>query len=350
MAETALRPHIASYESGGGAQVYRLPLEAFPGFWVHAYLVFVEDYVALIDCGSNFHNANQHLEDGFAAVGELRGGPVTFEDLTHILVTHGHIDHFGGLAFLESRTSAKIGVHKLDRRTLTNFEERLVIVAHALREFLLESGLSEKATQGMLDMYLLPKALITSVRVDFTYEQLSMALGPFEFLHVPGHGAGQVCIRLHDLLFSADHVIGEISPHIAPERLTLNTGLAHYLASLDAVSAWAADARLTLPGHNEPIEDLSARVEAIRQSHVKRLQRVLEILDTPQTVAGVSKQLFGARDGYNALLAVEETGAHIEYLYQRGLLAIHNLPQIQSSTAIQPIEYLRLGGAEVPVL
>ena len=80
------------------------------------------------------------------------------------------------------------------------------------------------------------------------------------------------------------------------------------------------------------------------------MQRVLEILDTPQTVAGVSKQLFGARDGYNALLAVEETGAHIEYLYQRGLLAIHNLPQIQSSTAIQPIEYLRLGGAEVPVL
>lgn len=350
MTDAAVRSHIATFESAGGAQVYRLPLEAFPDFWVHAYLVFVDDYRVLIDCGSNFHNANQNLEEGFGAVGELRGTSLTFEDLTHILITHGHIDHFGGLAYLESRTPAQIGVHELDRRNLTNFEERLVIVSRALREFLLESGLSQEATKAMLDMYLLPKALITSVRVDFTYGQIGMALGPFEFLHVPGHGAGQVCIRLHDLLFSADHVIGDISPHMAPERLTLNTGLTHYLDSLDAVAAWAADMRLTLPGHNEPIENLSARIADIRQAHAKRLERVLDTLETPHTIAGVSKQLFGARDGYNALLAVEETGAHIEYLYQLGLLAIHNLPQIQSSPAIQPIEYLRLGDAQVPAL
>jgi glyoxylase-like metal-dependent hydrolase (beta-lactamase superfamily II) len=348
--ETAVRSQIAAFESAGGAQVYRLPLEAFPNFWVHAYLVFTGEYCVLIDCGTNFHNANQHLEDGLAAVEELRGEPVTFEDLTHILITHGHIDHFGGLAYLESRTQARIGVHELDRRNLTNFEERLVIVSRALREFLLESGLSEEATKAMLDMYLLPKALITSVRVDFTYEQIGMALGPFEFLHVPGHGAGQVCIRLHDLLFSADHVIGDISPHMAPERLSLTTGLAHYLASLKALAAWAPDVRLTLPGHNDPIVDLSARIADIRQGHAKRLERVLDLLAEPRTTAGVSKQLFGIRDGYNALLAVEETGAHIEYLYQHGLLAIHNLPQIQSSIEIQPIEYLRLGDAEIPAL
>ena len=72
-------------------------------------------------------------------------------------------------------------------------------------------------------------------------------------LHVPGHCAGHVVIRLHDVLFSGDHVLDQTSPHQAPEHLTLYTGLDHYLRSLAEVKRWAGDVRLALGGHKEVI-------------------------------------------------------------------------------------------------
>jgi glyoxylase-like metal-dependent hydrolase (beta-lactamase superfamily II) len=181
--------------------------------------------------------------------------------------------------------------------------------------------------------------LFHSVPVDFTYEAAGMRLGPFEMLHVPGHCPGEVVIRLHDILFSGDHVLLETSPHQSPEQLTLSTGLEHYLKSLEALRQWAPDVRLALGGHKAPITDLPGRIEQIRTLHIQRLQKVLDILFEPHTIAEVSQALFGEALGYNALLAVEESGAHVEYLYQRGFLEIENLEQMTRSPIPVPIRY-----------
>jgi glyoxylase-like metal-dependent hydrolase (beta-lactamase superfamily II) len=151
-----------------------------------------------------------------------------------------------------------------------------------------------------------------------------------------------VAIRLHDVLFSGDHVLAELSPHQSPEHLTLSTGLEHYLKSLDILEAWVGNVRLTLGGHREPIQDLPVRIDAIRQVHRERLGRVLELLEEPHTIAEVSHLLFGDVHGYNVLLALEETGAHVEYLDQRGLLRINNLAEVEQNHAPVPIYYQKL--------
>ena len=58
-------------------------------------------------------------------------------------------------------------------------------------------------------------------------------------------------------------------------------------------------------------------------------------MDEPRTIAEGSHALFGEAHGYNVLLALEEAGAHVEYLYQRGLLEIENLEEVER--AIQPL-------------
>ena len=327
------------FETNAGARIYQLPLEAFPKFWVFAYVVFVDDYLVLIDTGSNFVSSNEKLDEGFQFVSEQEGQPIGYSDLTHIFITHGHIDHFGGLAYLKPQTNAEIGVHSLDRRNLTNYEERLVIVAKRLDHYLQECGVSPDRVEELHAMYMLSKSLYHSVEVDFTFDELGMQFGPFDFLHVPGHSAGIVMIKLHDVLFSGDHVLAGISPHQSPERLTLNTGLGHYLDSLLVAIHWAADVRLTLGGHKSPIKDVGARIDEIRAEHAARLNKIMALLAEKRTIAEVSEKLFGAVDGYNALLALEEAGAHVEYLYQRGLLAIDNLEQIDKSEQIIPIRY-----------
>jgi glyoxylase-like metal-dependent hydrolase (beta-lactamase superfamily II) len=334
---------VETFRTSLGGDVYQLPLEVFPGFWAYAYLVFVDDYVVLIDTGSGYGNSNDHLESGLKSAGDLRGKGISLESLTHVFITHGHIDHFGGLTYVHPRTRAKVGIHELDRRNLTNYEERRVVVSRNLQRFLVEAGVSGGRLEKLTELYNISKGLFYSIPVDFTYESEGMQVGPFEFLHVPGHCAGHVVIRLHDILFSGDHVLEGISPHQAPERLTLSTGLGHYLQSLEILRLWAGQVRLTLGGHKKPVTDLPARLDAIRALHNDRLERVLDFLAEPQTIAEVSRNLFGEVHGYNVLLALEEAGAHVEYLYQRGLLGIENLADFENGSGPGPIWYRRQG-------
>jgi glyoxylase-like metal-dependent hydrolase (beta-lactamase superfamily II) len=164
-------------------------------------------------------------------------------------------------------------------------------------------------------------------------------LGPFEFFHVPGHCAGHVVIRLQDVLFSGDHILSEISPHQSPESITPSTGLTHYFQSLESIRLISNQVRLTLPGHQNPILDLGLRLEAILETHKVRLTQVLDYLGEPRTIQELSQLLFGEVHGYNVLLALEETGAHVEYLYQRGLLGLTNLREIENSDTPLPIRY-----------
>lgn len=336
------KERVRFFTSAGGAQIYQVALDVFPGLSGFVYLVLYDSIRALIDTGSGFGTSNEQLESGLQTVSELSGQPAGLADLTHVLITHGHIDHFGGLAYVRPRTAAQVGVHELDLRNLTNYEERLALIAPRLREFLVEAGVPPEMREPMLQMYMISKSLYRSVRVDFTYEAVGMRLGPFEILHVPGHCPGHVTLRLHDVLFSGDHVLHPITPHQAPEHLTQATGLDHYLKSLSALRLWAGDVRLTLGGHNDLITNLPARIDEITDMHRQRLDRVLVLLEEPHTIADVSQGLFGDVQGYNALLAIEEAGAHVEYLYQYGLLGVHNLAEVESHAEPVPIHYYRL--------
>ncbi len=160
----------------------------------------------------------------------------------------------------------------------------------------------------------------------------------------PGIAAGQVAIRLHDFIFSGDHVLGRITPHQSPEWLTLNTGLGHYLESLELIENWASHPTLTLAGHDDPIKDLPARISEIREGHDHRLKLTLKILSEPHTIAEVSAELFGEVRGYDTLLAIEETGAHVEYLHQLGLLRITNVDNLGAPGKPMAVRYQRVSG------
>jgi glyoxylase-like metal-dependent hydrolase (beta-lactamase superfamily II) len=324
-------PTFQSFETSGGARIFRIPMKVFPDLWSYAYLVLVDDLIVLIDTGSGFGDSNAHLEAGIAQARSAAGRTIRMEDLTHILITHGHIDHFGGLIFMRERTHAAVGIHELDMGNLTNYEERVAIAENRLKAYLVEAGVTEEKREDTLNMYRVNKMLFHSVPVDFTYEAKGMRLGAFDFLHVPGHCAGHVVIRMHNFLFSGDHVLGRITPHQSPERLTYSTGLGHYLDSLTLLEKWAGNSEVTLAGHDDPIQDLPGRLIEIRKSHSARLTLTLEFFSEPHTIAEVSQELFGRVNGYNVLLAIEEAGAHVEYLHQRGQLSIINLDDFEKN-------------------
>jgi len=342
MKQPANTDHVNKFTTSQGAAIYQIPLEAFPGFWVFAYLVQIEDYQVLIDTGSGYGDCNQDLVRGFRSINEISEKKAGLRYLTHVFITHGHIDHFGGLPYVMEKCDCVVGIHELDLRNITNTEERLIIVSRRLEKFLAEAGIMPEQRTQLIQMYKLTKLDYRPVSVGITFEDIGMELGPFQFLHVPGHCPGQVAIRLHDILFSGDHILSEISPHQAPERLVLNTGLRHFLQSLDRVKTWADDINITLGGHNPPVFNLHHRIDEIVTIHKDRLKRILDYLIEPKTIQEISFELFNDVHGYNVLLALEEAGAHVEYLYQHGNLGIDNLEDLYSNCEMKPIRYVRI--------
>ena len=333
-------PAFATFESSSGARIWRLLVEAFPNMWANLYLVQSGDIVALIDSGSGSDKSNEDLQRGFETAG------FQFSDLTHILLTHGHIDHYGGLSFLRERTQAQIGLHELDWQTISHHEARLAVMRHRLDDFLTSAGIPFERRAELLDMYRFTKALYRSVPVDFTYEARKMEVGPFKMVHVPGHCPGHVAIKLDDLVFCGDLVLEHITPHQSPEELTPFMGVRHYLESLSVLERWADGARLVLNGHDEPITDLPARIADTRQHLSRRVDQTLTAASKPRTLAEITEQVYGAMGGYNALLVIEKIGAYVEYLYQRGLLEITNFDELENGKGLVPIRYRRVDGIE----
>ncbi len=59
-------------------------------------------------------------------------------------------------------------------------------------------------------------------------------------------------------------MLSDISPHQSPESLSDNTGLGHYLESLERIGRWRPAYAGRSEGIRTPVRDLAARIDAIR--------------------------------------------------------------------------------------
>jgi glyoxylase-like metal-dependent hydrolase (beta-lactamase superfamily II) len=314
---------FSEFDSAGGAKIFRLPLQVFPDFWAYAYIVRRERSIILIDAGSSLETSRQDLLRGFERAG------VAPSDLTHILLTHGHIDHYGGLAALKPLTGAKVGCHELDLQTVTRHEAWLALASRRFASFLTETGLAADAIDALLNMYRFTKKMYQPTFIDFTYDDIHAYLPNVELIHTPGHCPGHVALRFDDVVFCGDMILENATPHLHPSTTGAYGGLSQYLASLEAFRAWADGARLILNGHDEAITNLPDRIDVTHRNILRRMSKALRALTRPLTISEICCAIYGALEGYNALLVIEKTGAYVEYLYERGMIEIVNADEVE---------------------
>jgi glyoxylase-like metal-dependent hydrolase (beta-lactamase superfamily II) len=320
-------PSISAYTTAGGIAVYKFPVWAFENHVTNCYLV-LDEALTLIDCSSGIGESNASLDRCFALAREEFGINAMLGDVERLIITHGHIDHFGGANHVLDASGAQVAIHALDLSTIRNFEERRIVAAKDLQIFLERSGMSPERVEATLQMNSWSKGLFKPVGVDLVLEEGPLPDSAFHVYHTPGHCPGQVCLMLDDLLFTADHVLDRITPHQSPEFITRNMGLGHYFESLKKIRNLEG-VRLGLGGHLGDMEDVGQRIDETLAFHQQRLDKTLAACHEAKNLEEISLALFGKRDSYHVLLAILETGAHVEYLYERGLLQVENHEAIE---------------------
>lgn len=85
------------------ASVYQLTRYVF----VNIYLIVNGDVLTVVDAGIN-------KSDIDALIKAIEAQGWSTEQIQHILVTHAHYDHIGGLAYLQTLTNAQTYIHRLD--------------------------------------------------------------------------------------------------------------------------------------------------------------------------------------------------------------------------------------------
>jgi glyoxylase-like metal-dependent hydrolase (beta-lactamase superfamily II) len=327
------------FRAGSGTRIYCMSVETFPHHINNVYLLVEEGSTILFDCGSGSPSSRRDLALGFALVREAFHEDVRYETVDWCVVSHAHFDHFGGANLFKEETRGHLAVHELDARVLSCFTERIVIASKDCDVFWCRAGVPEAERSVLLAMYQSAKSAFRAQEVDRGLRD-GDTIGPgYRVHHVPGHCPGLMCLQVHDVLLTSDHVLSRITPHQFPQAITPFAGLEHYFHSLAKVRK-VEGINFALGGHEEPIWDLRARVDAIALFHRDRLAKVLDLCTEARTVVQVSQALFGDQEGYSRILALDEAGAHVEYLHQLGQLRIANLEQVAKSRD-PVIEYAR---------
>jgi len=322
---------VVRYPISTGEVIYKIPVFSFEmndwkDHWTSVYLVLGAQTLTLVDTGT--HLSEESLREGLEVVRTVYGEGIALEDIEHIVITHAHFDHFGGLNYTIPASQAKLWVHEWDAHTLSNYPVEVAKGQKRIARFLHQAGQPPDEVDSFIQMHDIGKQSFPGFAVQEAFIDGQRIVEDFEVIHTPGHCPGLSCIRVGDVLLLGDQVLNHVTPHQFPKIYTSGSGLLNYLNSLIKVASHAEEVRLGLPSHYGDVPDIEARVMEIMNEHNQRIADLMKDFSRPKTLADVTEDYYRFRkgrelEGYERLLALEEIGAHVEYMIENlGILRV----------------------------
>ncbi len=241
--------------------------------------------LAVIDPGPD---SPAHLDALLDAIGTQR--------VSHILLTHSHLDHSPLARSLAERTGALVSAFGPSHAGQSTIMQQLASAG-------LAGGGEGIDKDFQPDQCLVDGDLITGM--DWQLEAL----------HTPGHIGNHLCFRWNDIVFTGDHVMGWASSLVSPP----DGDLTDFMASCEKLKGVAAAA--FYPGHGAPITDPGGRLHWLIEHRKGREAQICDALrersHTAETLTAavytdVPKAMYPA--------AARNVFAHLIDLVQRGIV------------------------------
>ena len=224
--------------------------------------------------------------------------------VTHIFVTHSHLDHSPLAGPLSQETGAPVlafGNSKAGRS--------------AIMEELAQGGFVGGG-EG-IDREFAPTQVLEDGDV------VTGSWGALTAIHTPGHLGNHLCLAWGKAIFTGDHVMGWASSLVSPP----DGDLTDFIASCRKLQLHHAS--VYYPGHGAPITKPEERLAWLISHRINREKQILKALKSQSaTPEQITKEIY--HDVPKGLLHAAERNvfAHLIDLYQRGAVtALPNLSQ-----------------------
>ena len=298
---------------------FRIPFPNDPKRNVNSYLFHADGQALLLDASWNLPEARAALDAALERAG------LGLADLRYVLITHLHPDHIGLAAQLR-QAGARVGYHPAEMLLRSRFHHMNDFREHARMFDQLNGAPDDSSDTSFTIIGAVADTLSEVPRPDLPLlGEECVELGPFRIRPVwtPGHTLGHLCYyeESRDLLFTGDHVLPTITPHVGLYVHVVSNPLPNYLDSLRLLEAYHPS--LTMPAHGEPFENLHARLDELIEHHHERMEELYALVqDEPLTGWQVASAARWTRRKISLdevaprhrRLALAETLAHLELL------------------------------------
>ncbi|MBN2099250.1 MAG: MBL fold metallo-hydrolase [Dehalococcoidia bacterium] len=293
---------------------------------VNAYLIQGDKGWMLVDTGWNTNQAFSAMERQLREIGH------GFDNITLILITHFHPDHYGLAGRLVQASHAKVALHQIEKDFIDSRYMNMDGLLDQTAEILRANGVPEKDLPRLQKASLGVRQYVAPVSPEVVLqggEVITQGQFQFEVVWTPGHSPGHVCLleRSLKVLISGDHVLPATFPNVGLHSQSGTDPLPNYLRSLRAIEELDVD--LVLPAHEHVFSGLKPRIQEILHHHEERKKAIIASLsEGPQTAYEVSLKIpwivngitmsFDQLQALDRRLAVMSAMAHLEPLHREG--------------------------------
>jgi glyoxylase-like metal-dependent hydrolase (beta-lactamase superfamily II) len=303
-------------------KIYKIELPIpFPLKSMNVY--FIDDSPrTLVDAGIKTEVSFETLKKGLETIG------VGLNSIERILITHGHIDHYGQAKRLSSLSGAPIYIHSKEYGRIRSFIHSLGFI----KSILLRNGAPEtlvnEAIHYMESAQIMADSLDEAFFLDDGDSILFKSMS-WKTIHCPGHSPGLICFHWPEkkILFTGDHLLKEITPNpilnVPEYRPPFRyPSLKDYLNSLEKIER--LDLSLLLPAHGEEVHDVKALIQKIFTHHKGRMDRILFSLSKKEkTPFQIAMDLFPGVSPFEVFLGISEAVGHLEILKEKGIVKVN---------------------------
>jgi glyoxylase-like metal-dependent hydrolase (beta-lactamase superfamily II) len=275
----------------------------------------------LFDTGVKTEEGERALRAGLSDKG------IAIGEIKRIIVSHGHIDHFGLAQILSEESGARVLVHPRDWQKVVGgwrWTVEAPMYEAYFRKLAVPEALIQTMTRAGHKMSTFARA-VDDARAEPLEggTRFSFARFSCEVLHLPGHTPGLVCLwdAEHRLLFADDHVLARVSPNplleLTADGASTLEALRVYLASARRVAEMDVD--WVVPGHGAPFQGHRALLEGLFGFYEKRQARLLERLGAGEATAfELVETLFRKVEPQRLFLTLSEVVGNLEVLEASG--------------------------------
>jgi glyoxylase-like metal-dependent hydrolase (beta-lactamase superfamily II) len=279
---------------------------------------FIDDHPrTLVDTGIKTDASLEALEKGLEGIG------FSFRSIERILITHGHIDHYGQAKKLSSLTGAPIYIHPKEYGRIRS----MIHSFGFLKSILLRNGIPDAMANQAIRFIQSAQKMADPLEEAFFLEEgssLPFSSMTWKTIHCPGHSPGLICFYWPEkkAMFTGDHLLKEITPNpvlnVPDRKKPLRyPSLKEYLTSLEKIDK--LDLSILFPGHGEIVDDPKSLIQKIFDHHKERTDHILSFLSQKEkTPFEIAMNLFPGVPPFEIFLGISEAVGHLEILKEEG--------------------------------